>query len=177
MEQAAVGQLHWSAAKYAPLQERALWDGLIRMYDEVGTTTTLLHDDRHNVLCNRQRRQLPGHGADARCTEHSGYHRGVDSRAKFLCEHPHMAETSGQRFLANADGLGRCPVQGLVQAVGVSNYGPKQMQKVHRCCARLLATRSSAQSCRSSKLYTLYCACMALDTHEQRHPLSTALCI
>ena len=35
MEQAAVGQLHWSAANYAPFQERALWDGLIRMYDEV----------------------------------------------------------------------------------------------------------------------------------------------
>ena len=35
VEQVAVGQLHWSAANYAPLQERALWDGLIRMHDEV----------------------------------------------------------------------------------------------------------------------------------------------
>ncbi len=24
--------------------------------------------------------------------------------------------------------------QGLVEAVGVSNYGPKQMQKIHRYC-------------------------------------------
>eukprot|EP00850_Spirogloea_muscicola_P002789 SM000011S18967 [mRNA] locus=s11:142589:145246:+ [translate_table: standard] len=50
----AVGQLHWSAAKYAPLQERVLWDGLVAMYE-----------------------------------------------------------------------------QGLVEEVGVSNYGPKQMLKIH----------------------------------------------
>ncbi len=35
LERAAIGQLHWSAAKYAPFQERALWDGLVRMYGEV----------------------------------------------------------------------------------------------------------------------------------------------
>ena len=35
LDRAAIGQLHWSAAKYAPLQERALWDGLVRMYSEV----------------------------------------------------------------------------------------------------------------------------------------------
>ena len=35
VERVAVGQLHWSAANYNLLQERALWDGLIRMYDEV----------------------------------------------------------------------------------------------------------------------------------------------
>eukprot|EP00850_Spirogloea_muscicola_P005622 SM000026S08871 [mRNA] locus=s26:275382:278066:+ [translate_table: standard] len=50
----AVGQLHWSAAKYAPLQERVLWDGLVAMYE-----------------------------------------------------------------------------QGLVEEVGVSNYGPKQMLRIH----------------------------------------------
>lgn len=54
-EQAAIGQLHWSASRYAPFQERALWDGLIAIYE-----------------------------------------------------------------------------QGLVQAVGVSNYGPKQLEKIHR---------------------------------------------
>eukprot|EP00891_Asterochloris_glomerata_P008451 jgi/Astpho2/8451/Aster-07637 len=54
MEQLAIGQLHWSTANYQPLQERALWDGLVALYDE-----------------------------------------------------------------------------GLVQAVGVSNYGPKQMRKIH----------------------------------------------
>ena len=31
--QAAIGQLHWSTAGYAPPQERALWDGLARMHD------------------------------------------------------------------------------------------------------------------------------------------------
>ena len=35
MEQIGIGQLHWSTAKYQPLQERALWDGLVALYDEV----------------------------------------------------------------------------------------------------------------------------------------------
>ena len=34
-EQLAIGQLHWSTANYQPLQERALWEGLVRLYDEV----------------------------------------------------------------------------------------------------------------------------------------------
>ncbi|KAG6579301.1 Pyridoxal reductase, chloroplastic, partial [Cucurbita argyrosperma subsp. sororia] len=54
IEKIGIGQLHWSTANYAPLQEMALWDGLVAMYD-----------------------------------------------------------------------------QGLVQAVGVSNYGPKQLVKIH----------------------------------------------
>lgn len=54
IEQIGIGQLHWSTANYAPLQERALWDGLVAMYDK-----------------------------------------------------------------------------GLVQAVGVSNYGPNQLVKIH----------------------------------------------
>ncbi|BDA49221.1 probable aldo-keto reductase 2 [Coccomyxa sp. Obi] len=55
LDQLALGQLHWSVAKYAPPVERALWDGLVAMYDE-----------------------------------------------------------------------------GLVKAVGVSNYGPRQLEKIHR---------------------------------------------
>lgn len=35
MEQIGLGQLHWSTANYQPLQERALWDGLAALYDEV----------------------------------------------------------------------------------------------------------------------------------------------
>ena len=35
MEQLALGQLHWSAANYAPFQERALWDGLVAVYEQV----------------------------------------------------------------------------------------------------------------------------------------------
>jgi hypothetical protein len=35
LEQLALGQLHWSTANYAPPQERALWDGLVAMYDQV----------------------------------------------------------------------------------------------------------------------------------------------
>ncbi|XP_021775017.1 pyridoxal reductase, chloroplastic-like isoform X3 [Chenopodium quinoa] len=54
LEQIGIGQLHWSTANYAPLQEMALWDGLVAMYEK-----------------------------------------------------------------------------GLVQAVGVSNYGPKQLEKIY----------------------------------------------
>jgi len=35
MEQIGIGQLHWSTANYQPLQERALWDGLVALYNEV----------------------------------------------------------------------------------------------------------------------------------------------
>lgn len=35
MEQLALGQLHWSAANYAPFQEQALWDGLVAIYEQV----------------------------------------------------------------------------------------------------------------------------------------------
>ncbi|KAL5567695.1 hypothetical protein UlMin_024270 [Ulmus minor] len=34
IEQIGIGQLHWSTANYAPLQEQALWDGLVAMYDK-----------------------------------------------------------------------------------------------------------------------------------------------
>lgn len=54
IDQIGIGQLHWSTANYAPLQEIALWDGLVAMYEK-----------------------------------------------------------------------------GLVKAVGVSNYGPKQLLKIH----------------------------------------------
>ncbi|XP_041011903.1 pyridoxal reductase, chloroplastic isoform X3 [Juglans microcarpa x Juglans regia] len=54
IKQIGIGQLHWSTANYAPLQELVLWDGLVAMYEK-----------------------------------------------------------------------------GLVQAVGVSNYGPKQLLKIH----------------------------------------------
>ena len=35
IEQIGIGQLHWSTANYAPLQERALWDGLVAMHEKV----------------------------------------------------------------------------------------------------------------------------------------------
>ncbi|GAB2228540.1 hypothetical protein Droror1_Dr00022660 [Drosera rotundifolia] len=34
IEQIGIGQLHWSTANYAPLQEKALWDGLVAMYEK-----------------------------------------------------------------------------------------------------------------------------------------------
>lgn len=37
IEQIGIGQLHWSTANYAPLQEQALWDGLVAMYEKVTT--------------------------------------------------------------------------------------------------------------------------------------------
>ncbi|KAJ9549015.1 hypothetical protein OSB04_021558 [Centaurea solstitialis] len=68
IEQIGIAQLHWSTANYAPFQERALWDGLVAMYD-----------------------------------------------------------------------------QGLVRAVGVSNYGPKQLIKIHDYLKARGVPLSSAQ--------------------------------
>lgn len=33
MDKIALAQLHWSTANYAPLQERLMWDGLVRLYE------------------------------------------------------------------------------------------------------------------------------------------------
>lgn len=68
IEQIGIGQLHWSTANYAPLQELALWDGLVAMYEK-----------------------------------------------------------------------------GLVRAVGVSNYGPKQLVKIHEYLTARGVPLSSAQ--------------------------------
>ncbi|XP_002984726.2 pyridoxal reductase, chloroplastic [Selaginella moellendorffii] len=68
MEQLGIGQLHWSAANYAPFQEQALWSGLAEIYKE-----------------------------------------------------------------------------GLVKAVGVSNYGPKQLVKIHKYLEKQGVPLSSAQ--------------------------------
>lgn len=38
-----IGQLHWSTAKYAPLQESALWDGLVAMHDKVNNPNAHYH--------------------------------------------------------------------------------------------------------------------------------------
>lgn len=35
IDKIGIGQLHWSTANYAPLQEKALWDGLVAMYEKV----------------------------------------------------------------------------------------------------------------------------------------------
>lgn len=68
IERIGIAQLHWSTANYAPFQERALWDGLVAMYDK-----------------------------------------------------------------------------GLVEAVGVSNYGPKQLLKIHRYLNQRGVPLSTAQ--------------------------------
>ncbi|XP_076926344.1 pyridoxal reductase, chloroplastic-like [Bidens hawaiensis] len=68
IERIGIAQLHWSTANYAPLQERALWDGLVAMYEK-----------------------------------------------------------------------------GLVEAVGVSNYGPKQLLKIHDYLKERGVPLSSAQ--------------------------------
>uniref|UniRef100_A0A0E0M9S0 NADP-dependent oxidoreductase domain-containing protein n=1 Tax=Oryza punctata TaxID=4537 RepID=A0A0E0M9S0_ORYPU len=68
LDRLGIGQLHWSTANYAPLQERALWDGLVEMYEK-----------------------------------------------------------------------------GLVRAVGVSNYGPKQLLKIHSYLQSRGVPLSSAQ--------------------------------
>ncbi|KAJ0658174.1 putative pyridoxine 4-dehydrogenase [Helianthus annuus] len=68
LDKIGIAQLHWSTANYAPFQERALWDGLVAMYDK-----------------------------------------------------------------------------GLVKAVGVSNYGPKQLLKIHDYLKERGVPLSSAQ--------------------------------
>lgn len=40
IDQLGIGQLHWSTANYAPLQELALWDGLVAMYEKVALSST-----------------------------------------------------------------------------------------------------------------------------------------
>ena len=45
IEQIGIGQLHWSTANYAPLQEKALWDGLVAMYEKV-----MNYDNSSNTL-------------------------------------------------------------------------------------------------------------------------------
>ena len=43
LEQIALGQLHWSVAKYAPPLERVLWEGLAGMYEQVACAPRLRH--------------------------------------------------------------------------------------------------------------------------------------
>ena len=47
--------------------------------------------------------------------------------------------------LALWNGLADCYEQGLVRAVGVSNYGPKQLRKVHKDLAKRGVPLASAQ--------------------------------
>ena len=46
VDQIALGQLHWSVAKYAPPLERVLWEGLAGMYEQV-----CLHVISASVVC------------------------------------------------------------------------------------------------------------------------------
>ncbi|XP_020093815.1 pyridoxal reductase, chloroplastic isoform X1 [Ananas comosus] len=69
LDQIGIGQLHWSTANYAPLQEKALWDGLVAMYEKVTILLVPIRSIKQSL--------------------------------------------------------------GLVQAVGVSNYGPKQLAKIY----------------------------------------------
>ena len=47
LEQIALGQLHWSVAKYAPPLERVLWEGLAGMYEQAWPQ--LCHDCHPSV--------------------------------------------------------------------------------------------------------------------------------
>lgn len=45
-----IGQIHWPAANYAPWQERALWDGLVKMYKEARTAENFYSTDSQLYL-------------------------------------------------------------------------------------------------------------------------------
>ncbi|XP_028054998.1 pyridoxal reductase, chloroplastic isoform X3 [Camellia sinensis] len=49
IEQIGIGQLHWSTANYAPLQELALWDGLVAMYDKVQFSLLSMGEDQMEI--------------------------------------------------------------------------------------------------------------------------------
>lgn len=55
LDQIGIGQLHWSTANYAPLQERALWDGLVAMYDKVTVNLSYILAKRNHgsFFCQR----------------------------------------------------------------------------------------------------------------------------
>ena len=55
MEQLGLGQLHWSTANYQPLQERALWDGLLALYDQVMNFAMLANLAQYNrsTVCSQ----------------------------------------------------------------------------------------------------------------------------
>ncbi|URD94753.1 Aldo/keto reductase family [Musa troglodytarum] len=54
LDQIGIGQLHWSTANYAPLQEQALWDGLVAMYEEVQFSLLSMSDAQIELkeVCN-----------------------------------------------------------------------------------------------------------------------------
>ena len=93
IEKIGIGQLHWSTANYAPLQEMALWDGLVAMYDQVTIISAQMGSTFSSLNLN------------------SEY---LKPYVSFWCCTHKVGE-----------------LQGLVQAVGVSNYGPKQLVKIH----------------------------------------------
>jgi pyridoxine 4-dehydrogenase len=98
----SLGQLHWSAAKYAPLQEWALWC--------VPCCCVFV------LFC------LMGCGVE-KGTLHYIFHH---------CQHTLKKHNAPPKPQTKRNGLADCYEQGLVRAVGVSNYGPKQLRKVAR---------------------------------------------
>lgn len=54
MDQIGIGQLHWSTANYQPLQERALWDGLVALHDQVRPVLPLQLRACFFFLCGSQ---------------------------------------------------------------------------------------------------------------------------
>ncbi|MFS7965123.1 putative pyridoxine 4-dehydrogenase, protein kinase RLK-Pelle-Extensin family [Helianthus anomalus] len=49
IDKIGIAQLHWSTANYAPLQERALWDGLVAMFDKVQFSLLSMSDDQMEI--------------------------------------------------------------------------------------------------------------------------------
>ena len=80
-----------------------------------------------------------------------------------------------RRGRGSAQNLIQCAaIQGLVEAVGVSNYGPKQMQKIHRYPASRLSTKDPnklscccAQAWRAGNCFVLLANCHKVCLHLQ----------
>lgn len=117
-EQLALGQLHWSVAKYAPPLERALWDGLVSMYEEVIP------------------RMQPASFASVKRLLHASI---------ITCLAKAILEAAQQVACHRAFFTDLCLIQGLVKAVGVSNYGPRQLEKIHKYLSDRGVPLASAQ--------------------------------
>lgn len=108
-EQLSLGQLHWSASNYAPLQEIALWNGLSDCYEQ-GLVKAV---------------GVSNYGEEGRGVGSETVGRGRGG-ARPLASRPCSASA--------AERLADCYKQGQVKAVGVSNHGDEGREVAGKGC-------------------------------------------